>query len=76
MRPARWCRGMEKKELMCRARMTATRERGGVVHKPEEKAPFGKYTKASRAGWAEQGSDGLWGRAGWHMQTWPGRAGP
>jgi hypothetical protein len=29
-------------------------ERGGVavgVHKPEEKVPFGEYSKASRAGW-------------------------
>jgi hypothetical protein len=39
------------------------------VRKPKEKMYSAKGTNASRAGWAEQGSDGWWGGADWRGQT-------
>jgi hypothetical protein len=54
--------GREKKGLTCGAHMSVIGKEKRCfsgMRKPEGKIPFSEYAKASRAGWAERGGDGL-----------------
>jgi hypothetical protein len=54
-------RGRRKRGPIGGAHMAATQEGEGAItgmHKPEEKAHFGEYAKASQVGWAEWGGGG------------------